>query len=314
MPSLLRTVCLALACTLVVPYSWAADPAPAPAPAAAPATLVGLTRDDVIAVHGKPSGERTRGDTVLMVYPDGMRIELREGRVISVSGVTAATGGEIVGADGTRYVPGADGNIQRPVEIIEAGTRTAATGAPESDGADTPAEDAEDADADLPPGGTAPPSVDAARAAAQAAVAEDLAEYEEDESADELSPGMKLVAGIVGAVLHFGLTVLVLWIAIRMVGVPYFWPDLLKVAGLYVAVHGALTSLAELGGYWEFITLFRAQEVVSFLVLACSLTWFKIAGNGITALKIAAGTKVALVALMLGVGLVIAIGLGLLMG
>jgi len=310
MPSLLRTVCLALACTLVCAYSGAADPAPVPTPASMPATLVGLSRAEVIAARGKPSGERSRGDLLLMVYPDGTRIELREGRVVSVSG---GAGDEIVGADGTRYVPGVDGNIQRPVEIIEPGA-AAATDARQEEVDAASAEGADDLDADLPPGGTAPPSVDAARRAAEDAVADDLDDFDESDDEDDIPPLYKLIGGLIGAVLHFVLTVLVLRIAVQVIGVPFFWADLLKVAVLYVAVHGLLLSLAELGGYWEFITLFRAQEVISFLVLACSLTWFKIAGNGITALKIAAASKIALVALMLGVGVLLAIGFGLMMG
>lgn len=300
MSSLLRTLAWTIAVILTPLAAAAAD-------GVAPADLVGLTRDEVIAARGKPSGERARADgSILMIYPDGTKFELRDGRVATAGG--AGGGAEIVGADGTRYVPGADGNIQRPVTIVE----PAAPAGPEAVAGDAavsgaPAPTAEDAAGDsLPPGATPPPSVDPAEAMA-AGELPDLAQDFGEEDEPEPSAAAKAVGFFIEAVLRFGLVVLVLRIALNVVGVPFLWPDLLKVALLYLAVYEVMSGLASLGGLWEFIALFRLESIVSFLVLACSLTWFKIAGSGLTALKIGVATGAVMYFLMLGIGVAIAL-------
>ena len=313
MSSLLRT----LAWTIILALgSLAAASGDTSKPVAA-ADLVGLTREDVVALRGKPSGERARADgSVLLVYPDGTKIELRDGRVFAATGAGAA---QIVGADGTRYVPGADGNIQRPVVMVGSTDAAAEGPKPEVSAPSADGEAAADDDADLPPGATAPPSI----AAVDAALAERLADPDDadtddagtfdDEESEEAPAGLRIVAFLVGTIIRFGLVVLVLRLALHFVGVPFFWPDLLKVALLYLAVHEVLSGLGELGGWWEFVPLFRIDEVISFIVLACSLTWFKIAGSGITALKVAVATKVVVFGLMLVVGLLVTLAMSALM-
>jgi len=301
--SLAMLVCAAMGSLVPV---RAADPVAAEKPAALPG-LIGLTREDVIAVRGKPSGERDRGETRLMVYPDGTKIELRDGFVVSVSG---GTGAEIIGADGTRYVPGADGNIQRPVQVTEVPVAAdAGAGGVPSVAASTPAgalaSEDEDLLSDTPPGARIelPPG-------SPGAVLEKHIEAMEDPEEDPPPSLAKtlLVFGI-DVVFRFGLAVLVLRLALHFVGVPFFWPDLMKVALLYLAVRETMHGLGALEGLWEFIPLFKLDDAVSFLVLACSLTWFKIAGSGLTALKIAVMTKAVILGLMLAVGLAVTFGL-----
>jgi hypothetical protein len=135
---------------------------------------------------------------------------------------------------------------------------------------------------------------------------EDMEDFEE-EPPPSLAKRL-LVLGI-EIVFRFGIAVLVLRLSIHLVGVPFFWPDLLKVAVLYLAVREVMHGLGGLGGWWEFIPLFRLDDATSFIILACSLTWFKIAGSGLTALKIAAMTKFVIVGLMLAVGLAVTFGL-----
>lgn len=327
------------------PCHAAGTPAPATDKPAVPVTsLIGLSRADVIALRGKPSGERQRDGVLVMVYPDGARLELREDRVVSASGAGVA---QITASDGTRYAPGADGNIERTVRVIEAAAsgeddpaavspaspppapaQAAETVEPAPSGGAKPAsaprsptpaagerDTQSEVEMDMPPGSTPPPSVAAARAAAAATAQESLASGGADDAYHEPAPStaVSVIGGLVGAVLHFGLTVLVLRIAVQVVGVPFFWPDLLKVAFVYLAVYEVATVLGRLGGLWEFLTIFRVHEVSSFIVMACALTWFKIAGSGLTALKIAVATKLVLTGLMLAIGLILAFGLGMIM-
>lgn len=310
MSSLLRVLFVVLTVVLVAPIG-AADSAP-PAAKPTPASLVGLTRDEVVALRGKPSGERARADgSVVMVYPDGAKIELRQGRVASVAGINGA---EIVGADGTRYVPGADGNIQRPVQISDPAAAAVDGPTPETTASEAaPAAAVDVAEEELPSGAKAAPSVDAARETAMAD-SDEVSDDFEDEEEPEMSGAAKVVSFLIEAGLRFGLVVLVLRIAIHVVGVPFLWPDLLKVALLYLAVHEVMGALGALGGLWEFIPIFRLDSIVGFIVLACSLTWFKIAGSGLTALKLAVATGLVMYFLMLGIGVAIAIVVPSLLG
>ena len=299
--SLAMLVCAAMGAAVPV---RAADPVPAEKPAAPP-SLIGLTREEVIAVRGKPSGERDRGEIRLMVYPDGTKIELRDGYVVTVSG---GTGAEIIGADGTRYVPGVDSNIQRPVQVTEVPVAAdAGAGEVPPAPASTPTGAPEDEDlvSDAPPGARIelPPGSPGAALEDHVEAMEDAEEEEPPSLAKTL-----LVFGI-DVVFRFGLAVLVLRLALHFVGVPFFWPDLMKVALLYLAVRETIHGLGALEGLWEFIPLFKLDDVVSFVVLACSLTWFKIAGSGLTALKIALMTKAVILGLMLAVGLAVTFGL-----
>ncbi len=300
---------------LAVPGRAADSTAPAAAQTVEPAALLGLTRADVIALRGKPTGERQRGDLLVMVYADGTRIELRNDQVVAVNGASGGAG-QIVGADGTRYVPGADGNIQRPVEISDPAASAAAEPAPQPGTGPAPTSVTE-SDGDLEEAfagadGAGDPELmpsEAIRAIEQhLEQAEQAAEAGPEEPA-RLPPALHVAATLFGAAFRFGLIVVVLRAALHVMGVPFYWPDLLKVSLLYLAVRETLAALGELGGWWEFIPLFRLQEVISFLVLACSLTWFKIAGSGITALRIAVAAKVVVYVLMLIVAFLITLAL-----
>lgn len=289
-PSLFRAVLLTLAWSLAVALCPAAEPT-SPRP-----NLVGLDRSDVVAVLGRPSGERQRGDTLIMIYPDGTRLELLAGKVVAVSGGST---GEIIGSDGTKYVPGEDGNLQRPV------TSGPQTAVPAPDAPAVPAATDETVEGDLPPG--------TERDYPDGLPIEDLEKFvesmEDPEEEEPESVKKRILALGLEIVFHFGFTVLVLRIAVQVVGVPFFWPDLLKAAVLYLSVYMVMQGLGELGGLWEFIPIFRLDDLVSLIILACSLTWFKVAGSGLTALKIAVATKFVTLGLMLALGLAIAFGL-----
>lgn len=288
--------------------SLAADTAaPAAAQAPTPEMLIGLTRAEVVALRGKPSGERQRGEVLLMVYPDGTRIELRNDQVVAVNG-SAAGAGQIVGADGKLYVPGADGNIQRPVEISEPpptdDAAPAAVPARDAGPAAASSAEAEDAAAEMVSGAHGTEGGEIMPTEAIRAIEQHLEQSEQAAEAGPEQPpqpprALQVAASLFGAAVRFGLIIAVLRTALHVMGVPFYWPDLLKVSLLYLAVREVLAALGELGGWWEFIPLFRMQEVISFLILACSLTWFKIAGSGITALRIAVAAKIVVYVLML---------------
>lgn len=320
-PALLVALVLAITCCPVVMFAAPGGPPSFAAAASPPASLLGLTRAEVIAALGKPTGERQRGEWVVMVYPDGTRLELREGRVAAVSG----RGAEIIAADGTRYAAGDDGNLARPIRVNERLTDAAdgavvsspaATSSPEDEvpqavsppaspdpvaaEAELPEDVESDAELDLPEGANAPPSVKAAEEAARQQVALELDAFStfDDEAGAEVSPVVAVLGFLVLAMIRFILAVFVLWIALRIVGLSFFWGDLLKVALLYVAVHGAMNSLGALGGLWEFVRIFRMDDIVGMIVLTCSLTWFKVVVSGLTALKVGAPGTLAIVMLM----------------
>ncbi len=303
-PSLNRATVLALVWLLAVASGLAADPATPLPPAAV--NMIGLGREDVIALLGKPTGERQRGGELIMVYADGKRVVLRDGAVVAVSGGAA---GEIIGADGAKYVPGADGTPVKqapsapaapPAEVVvPEATKPAALVKP----ADLEAPSV--ADPDVPPG-----TEQVLPAGFATKQLEDHVEaMENPEEPEPTSPAKIILVFVVGVAFRFGLTVLVLRLAVHVIGVPFLWPDLLKVALLYLATHAFMEGLGALGGLWEFIPLFKLDDVVSFVILACSLTWFKVAGSGLTALKIAAATKFVVLGLMLAVGLALTFGL-----
>jgi len=106
-------------------------------------------------------------------------------------------------------------------------------------------------------------------------------------------------------------TVVLLAMAFRWVGLPFLVRDLFKVALLSIAVSAGVSGLGSLGGHWQWLQLFRADEVIGFVVLAVALFRFKLVRTGITALRIAVATKVASYFLMIGIGVALSFGLGL---
>jgi hypothetical protein len=274
--------------------------------------LIGLTRADVLTALGKPQSTLRRGGTELLIYPKGVRVELRGEEVVAYQGSEEAV---IIGRDGTRYTLGANGKVLRADPLPEVTHHEAeaspATG-PAANISPTPAEAKKPATAAV----TAAedddpvPSDDARMAKMRAEMEKAVEDLGKAPEAPPPPPvWIKLVGAIVGAVLHFVIVVVILRLALSIVGVPFFWPDLIKVCLLYLAVREGLHGLSDLGGGWQFIALFRFDDVVSFVVLAVLLFRFKIALSGLTALKVAAATKAATYMLMIGVGLALSFGL-----
>jgi hypothetical protein len=286
----------------------AVDSAPPPASTASVMTpdLVGLSRADVVAVLGRPTAEREAGDVMIMLYANGVRVELRQDAVVAVRGSSST--GEIIGADGARYVPGADGRVRR----VDSPVPADAAALPEPDqaaGGGTTGLPMDTVDIEEDEGFSTGAEEGPVGGALMKELEEHVEAMENPQAEEPVSATKQVLIFALGVVFRFGFTLLVLRIAVHVVEIPFFWPDLTKVAGLCLAVHAFMEGLAELGGLWEFITLFALDDIVTFIILACSLTWFKVAGSGLTALKIAAATQFVVIGLMFAVGLAVAFGL-----
>jgi hypothetical protein len=127
---------------------------------------------------------------------------------------------------------------------------------------------------------------------------------------EETPPWANAVGTVVLGLFRFGFAVLVLRIAISFVDLPCYMPDVLKVAALFVVVREGVYGLGNLGGHWQWLHLFRAADVISFIALCWLLVQFKVTTQGIIALKIAVATEVATYIVMMGVALALMFTLG----
>lgn len=283
--------------------------------------LLGLTRIDVVRSLGKPQSTARRGDKEILLFSSGARVELRGDEVISFQGSPTAV---ITAADGTRYLPGADGNIQRAdgQSLVEVRRRETPPGPP----AELPASENPGADEAPIPEALAEPSIDPAGpdGAPAAQLAEEGGGLTTAPALDQKIPGTKVTvenyletghllpgeeekppawvtvaSEAVGMGLRFVLVIVILGLAIRWVGLPFYWPDLIKVSALYVAVREVMHGLGGFGGLWEFIRIFRVEEGIGYLAMMFFLYKFGVCREGITALKIATATKIVTYFLMM---------------
>lgn len=294
--------------------------------------LIGSTRDEAVALLGRPLSALQRGDTEVLMYADNVRLEIRNGEVVSHRSGNAAV---LVKSDGTRYAPSDRGKVTRLAgpaaaeeaeEVEEASSAVApasssagaASGAAEEEGDVEQEEDldepvaSEDEDVESA-GGYATSAADASTDSDMQLLkmADNYAEHGvlTDEEIKPEPSWVSAVSAIVGGLFHFGFTVIILRMAITFVDLPCYMPDVLKVSALYVVIREGVDGLGGLGGHWEWLRLFRAADVLSFFALCILLFQFKIALQGITALKIAVATKVATFILMILVGLALTFGL-----
>jgi hypothetical protein len=285
----------------------------------AEADIIGLTRADVVRSLGKPQSTARRGEKEILIYANGARVELLGDEVISFQGSPTAV---IIDEDGTRYIPGADGKVRRADGQIIARVRTnekPVAAEPTAEGVSTEAlPDSQAGAGDLP----ASPSPGDAAAATKPVADEQV--FSTVPNLDQKIPGSKTtvekyletgqivpeeqkkppawvgwVGEAIGMALRFGFVVLVLSLAIRWVGLPFYWPDLMKVSALYVAVREAMHGLGGFGGLWEFIRIFKIADGVSYLALMFFLWKFRVVIKGITALKIATATALVTYFLMM---------------
>ncbi len=291
--------------------------------AVADASLLGRTRAEAEAVLGRPNSALRRGDGEVLIFGDGARVELRDGRIVAVRD---GSFGEIVAADGTRYVVDnrgairSDGEapaIEEAREINEAGTARFPTARA---GAGAPAEASVGE-------GESPPAIDEDLALVRAAehpeesvfaahpevgrllAAQKLSMAADEETGPQAPEASDQVEWAIGVALHLAIILVVLALSLKWIGLPYVWADLVKVGVLTLVVREAIHALGGLGGNWEMIRLFRAGECVSFFALATLLFRFKVALSGLTALKVAAATKLVSYLLMMGVGLALTFAL-----
>lgn len=283
---------------------------------------VGRSREEVVTELGRPQSALQRGDTEVLMYPNSVRIEIRNDVVVAYR---AGSGAMIVASDGTRYTPTDKGRVQRVVEVtaneeeddepvvaeldepvaapaIAASESDEAAVAAETEAADdaAPADAAEDeGEEDGWSGGPGGDLVEASNPHSR--TIEDIAEHglvPDGADDEEAPPWANTVTDIVGALLRFGFAVLMLRVAISWVELPCYMPDVMKVAALYTVIREGMHGLGRLGGHWEWVLLFKLDDVVSFFALMILLYKFKVALSGITALKIAIATKGATFLLM----------------
>jgi hypothetical protein len=94
-------------------------------------------------------------------------------------------------------------------------------------------------------------------------------------------------------------------IAISWVELPCYMPDVCKVAALYTIIREGMHGLADFGGHWEWIRLFRLDDIIGYVAMMILLFKFKIALSGLTSLKIATATVGVTYFLMLIFGVVL---------
>ncbi|MGH8018808.1 MAG: hypothetical protein ACREIA_11030 [Opitutaceae bacterium] len=283
------------------------------------ASLLGLTRAEVEAVLGRPNSALRRGDSEVLIFGEGARVELRDGRVAAIRG---GSFGEIVAADGTRYIVDQEGAARSAAaaadfateEVKETGTIEAARAVAAPAEVAAPPEQAAVVDEDLALIHAAEHPEEVVMAA-HPEVGRLLAAQQqttlaaERQAAPQAGKTSVWFEWAIGAGLHLAIVIAVLSLSLKWLGLPFVWADLVKVGVLTLVVRETIYALGGLGGNWEMLRLFRVGECASFIVLAVLLFRFKVALSGLTALKVAAATKLVSYLLMIGVGLALSFAL-----
>lgn len=269
--------------------------------------LLGASRGDVIRALGEPENTLRKGDVDLLVYADGVRIEIKDDQVIRHRG---PVGSGVLTRGGTDYAAGDDGNIRKPdASAPEPGELAVAEEAevpldPVELEDELPAEDEEETpyDPELDPEGI----YDEATAGAE----KFLEDMGMDIEPEPPPPWATAVGAVVGLFFRTVFVLLVLRLTLAWMGRPCFFPDLIKISLLYTALFAAIEGLGKLGGNWEFLHFFRVAEIVGMFVLSIMLYSFEVTRDGLTALKIAAANALITHFVMMGIGIVIVLTIG----
>lgn len=289
--------------------------------------LLGASRGDVMRAFGEPENTLRKGDVDVLMYPDGVRIEIRDDVVIDYRG---SVGSGILSRGGTEYAAGEDGNVheaeQKEIE------QTAPAPEAEVVPAESPMESA-----------VVEPIVDEPEAIVEKSADEPLtgeivAEENQQVVETEMNPdhlyddaaaqagkylegfgavkepepppkSATAVRTTIQVVARFCFALLILRITLGWLGRPFYFPDLVKVSLLYTAIRGGIHGIGSLGGQWQFINIFEVPDILAFLALAIMLFKFDVTKDGLTALKIAGATVAVLYFLMMGLGVVLVFGL-----
>jgi hypothetical protein len=289
--------------------------------------LIGASRGDVMRAFGEPESTLQKGDIDLLIYPDGVRIEIQDDVVINYRG---SVGSGIISRGGTEYTAGEDGNVHKakPVEIelpkpeAAAEPEVAAPEPPEADPVvveeseasnETPASEPiveEVATEETPPAAKEEMDPDHLYEDASAEAEKYLEGFGVAEEPEPPSPATIAVREIVQFVARFGFALLILRITLAWLGRPAYFPDLIKVSLIYTAIRAAIHEVGTFEGSWQFINIFEVPDIVAFFSLAVLLFRFGVTKDGLTALKIAAATIMVTYFLMIGLGIVLVFGLG----
>lgn len=199
---------------------------------------VGDRREDVLQLLGPPSARAKRGDREIFMYPHGGRIEFIDGKVVDVSGPLPAPAVPQTPANG----PGATAPILPP---------TATPGAPPQKSL-APASAPHPSSSAQPAGGNLEQLTEQMENAPNpAATAESLVSQftHLDPGSARAVPSTSGTARssvpklLVGLVLHFGITLLALFIAFKIEEMDALWSGTLAIAGIDLAVYAALQAL-----------------------------------------------------------------------
>lgn len=271
--------------------------------------LLGASRGDIIRAFGQPENTLRKGDVDLLVYADGVRIEIKDDTVIRYRG---PVGSGMLTRGGTEYAAGDDGNVRKPAapEVKPEPGIVVGESEPPSD-----VEDEEPVDEPLVGEAEAAPYdpesdpegiYDEAGAQAQKFL-EDMGLEAEPEPPP---PWVSVVTTTIGLFFRAVFVLLVLRLTLAWMGRPCYFPDLIKISLLYTAMFAAIQGLGGMGGNWEFLHFFRVAEIVGMFALSIMLYSFEVTKDGLTALKIAAANALITHFVMLAIGIVIVLAIG----
>jgi hypothetical protein len=269
--------------------------------------LLGASRGDVIRALGEPENSLRKGDVDLLVYADGVRIEIKNDQVIRYRG---PVGSGVLTRGGTDYSAGDDGNIRKPVEYVPEPEESVV--AEEAEVSPDPPELVEELPVEEEEAAPYDPEADPEGIYDEAtANAEKLLEDMGMATEPEPPPAWATAVGtVVGLFFRTLFVLLVLRLTLAWMGRPCFFPDLIKISLLYTALFAAIEGLGNLGGNWEFLHFFRVSEIIGMFALSVMLYSFEVTRDGLTALKIAGANALITHFVMMGIGIVIVLTIG----
>lgn len=205
--------------------------------------ILGTSRDEVVQQLGKPTSAARRGEHEILLYPKGLRIEFRDGKVVTVSGAlpapppSNASGPAKAPAKpaSTKEEPTPPPNVPAPAVAAPAAVApvnaTAATTAPAAALTPPPAsgrnatdELAKRVEKMNTPWGEAPPA------------------EEVHSPLDEIQPFLS------GLALRFCFMITALKLAFRFWEMDAFWRGIFAIAGIDVALHAVFELLGPVTG------------------------------------------------------------------
>ena len=201
---------------------------------------IGAERVRVLNELGRPTSSVTRGDTEVMTYPGGVRITLKNRRVLAIVGLKPARAVAAPTAPPPAESPPSDELLNEPV-MTKA----------EADEFATMEKEQADANAE-------------ARAKMERAI-EEMEHLHDHPAAPPKVAHIDLKEFLVGLVLKFLLTLAALKLTCKYWGVEVFWNGLITVAIVDALLRGALGAVGIL--WLQMPSLFYADEAIAAIAM-----------------------------------------------